>query len=326
MTTKTVLLEQHDNVLVARLHNPPSALMTVEMVRELGALARRADADPSVGAVVLTGTHASRFLAHFDVRLIHGGAKRSPRLSARVLRAGLRVTGAALKAPGGSALLARSPLVGLMAWERMKDVFRAIETSSAVWVAALNGSAGGGGYELALACDYRFMADGPHRISQPEIFLGFPPGSGGTQRLARLLGGRRALHLCLEGTPVGPADAREAGLVDRVVPPDALLQEAIAHASQLGRRPKTAIRAVKRAVREGASLPLEKGLRYEGAEWLAATTTAESLDAQRAYLARTEELGDVPGLDPATIEETAARGRFARRAAPTATGETEGKP
>ncbi|MER6617713.1 enoyl-CoA hydratase/isomerase family protein [Streptomyces xantholiticus] len=311
MTKKTVLVEQHDNVLVARLDSPPSALMTREMVMELGALVRRADGDPSVGAVVLTGTHSSRFLAHFDVRLIYGGAKRSPKFRASVIRVGLRVTGAALKAPGGSALLARSPLVGLMAWEQMKDVFHAIETSSAVWVAALNGDTGGGGCELALACDYRFMADGPYRISQPEIFLGFPPGSGGTQRLARLLGGRRALQISLEGTPISPAEAREMGLVDRVVAPDALLDAAIEHAAQLGRRPKAAIGAVKRAVREGGCLPLEEGLRFEGAEWLATTTTAESLEAQRAYLARTKELGDVAGLDPATLEEAMARGRFA---------------
>ncbi|MDO0910022.1 hypothetical protein QQM39_03840 [Streptomyces sp. DT2A-34] len=124
MTKKTALVEQHDHVLVARLDNPPSALMTREMVMERGALVRRADPDPNVGAVVLTGTHSSRFLAHFDVRLIYGGAKRSPKLSTSIIRAGLKVTGAALKkTPGGSALLARSPLVGLMAWEQMKDVF-----------------------------------------------------------------------------------------------------------------------------------------------------------------------------------------------------------
>ncbi len=310
MTKKTVLVEQHDHVLVARLDNPPSALMTREMVMELGTLVRRADRDPNVGAVVLTGTHSSRFLAHFDVRLIHGGAKRSPKLSASIIRAGLKMTGAALRTPGGSALIARSPLVGLMAWEQMKDVLHAIETSSAVWVAALNGDTGGGGFELALACDYRFMADGPFRISQPEVFLGFPPGSGGTQRLARLLGGRRALQICLEGTPISPTEAHEMGLVDRVVPPEGLLQEATEHAHRLGRRPKAAVRAVKRAVREGGSLPLEEGLRFEGAEWLSTTTTAESLEAQRAYLARTKQLGDVPGLHPETLEEAVKRGRF----------------
>lgn len=101
------------------------------------------------------------------------------------------------------------------------------------------------------------------------------------------------------------------GLVGRDVPTDALLQEAIEHAARLGRRPKAAVRAVKRAVREGGSLPLEEGLRFEGAEWLSTTTTAESLDAQRAYLARTKELRDVPALAPETLEETAARGRFA---------------
>ena len=71
--------------------------------------------------------------------------------------------------------------------------------AGAVFVAAINGSAMGGGCELALACDIRLMAAGPYLIGQPEILFGFPPGGGGTQRLARMLGSARALRLCLEG-------------------------------------------------------------------------------------------------------------------------------
>jgi enoyl-CoA hydratase len=309
--TGSVAVEQRGNVLIATLSNPPMAVMDSEIVVGLLALARRADADSDVGAVVLTGDHPTRFVAHFNVEEILSGAAQAPRLSKRMLRAGLRATGAALRVPGAAKLLTREPFAGGIALVTFTQTLLAIESCSAVWVAALNGDTGGGGCELALACDYRFMADGPYNIAQPEIFLGFPPGGGGTQRLTRLLGAGRALHMCLEGTPKTPADALAFGLVDRVVAPERLLEEAVEHATQLGRRPKAGIGAVKRAVRFGGSLPLEDGLRLEAGEFLSAISTPESIEAQRAYVDRTNELGDVPIANPDIRAAVTERGRFA---------------
>ena len=262
---------------------------------------------PTSARWVLTGDHPTRFVAHFNVEEILSGAEQAPRLSKQMLRAGLRATGAALRVPGAAKLLMRGPFIGAIGF---RQTLLAIESCSAVWVAALNGDTGGGGCELALACDYRFMADGPYSIAQPEIFLGFPPGGGGTQRLTRLLGARRALHMCLEGTPKTPADALAFGLVDRVVAPERLLEEAVEHATRLGRRPKAGIGAVKRAVRFGGSLPLEDGLRLEAGEFLSAIGTPESIEAQRAYVDRTNELGDVPIANPDIRAAVIERGRF----------------
>ena len=309
--TGSVAVEQRGNVLIATLSNPPMAVMDSEIVVGLLALARRADADSDVGAVVLTGDHPTRFVAHFNVEEILSGAEQAPRLSKQMLRAGLRATGAALRGPGAAKLLMRGPFTGGIALVTFTQTLLAIESCSAVWVAALNGDTGGGGCELALACDYRFMADGPYNIAQPEIFLGFPPGGGGTQRLTRLLGAGRALQMCLEGTPKTPADALAFGLVDRVVAPERLLEEAVEHATRLGRRPKAGIGAVKRAVRFGGSLPLEDGLRLEAGEFLSAITTPESIEAQRAYVDRTNELGDVPIANPDIRAAVIERGRFA---------------
>lgn len=308
--TGSVAVEQRGNVLIATLSNPPTALMDNEIVVGLLALARRADADPDVGAVVLTGDHPTRFVAHFNVAEILSGAEQAPRLSKQMLRAGLRATGAALRVPGAAKLLVRGPLAGFIGLETFTQTLLAIESCSAVWVAALNGDTGGGGCELALACDYRFMADGPYSIAQPEIFLGFPPGGGGTQRLTRLLGAGKALHMCLEGTPKTPAEALAFGLVDRVVAPERLLEEAVEHATRLGRRPKAGIGAIKRAVRFGGSLALEDGLRLEAGEFLAAITTPDSIEAQRAYVDRTKELGDVPIANPDILAAVIERGRF----------------
>lgn len=307
---KQVHVEQRDNVLIATLDHPPHALLTFGMLSGLADLAQRADEDPDIGGVVVTGAHPTRFLAHYDVAQILRSAEASPHLPPGRIRAALRAVGTAGKVPGSDPVLRRSPAAGLVAIESLRELLLAIGRCSAVWVAAINGDAAGGGVELALACDVRYMAEGDFRLAQPEVFLGFPPGAGGTQRLARLVGTSRALRICLDGGPVSPAAAHEIGLVDRVVPPDDLLDAAVAEASRLGRRPKAAIGAIKRSVIEGSSLPLVDGLRLEAAEFLSAATTPESLTAQRAYLQRTDELGDLPVAVPDEVERIYEAGRF----------------
>src|SRR5438445_8047285 len=102
-----------------------------------------------------------------------------------------------------------------------QEILLKIERTPKVFVAAINGHALGGGLEIALACDFRFAAEGEYRLGVPEVNLGLLPGNGGTQRLTRLIGRTRALDMLLSGSPVGPARALELGLVDRVFPADA---------------------------------------------------------------------------------------------------------
>lgn len=309
--SRTIDVEQHGNVLVATLNNPPYALMNRSMYVELGALVHRANTDPTVGGVVLTGGHPSRFIAHFDVAQILVSATRSPKLPASRLLKMLKVIGVIRRIPGSDAVLNKTPFAGLVALESLRELMLSISCSSAVWVAALNGDTGGGGCELAMACDVRIMADGDFSIAQPEVFLGFPPGAGGTQRLTRLLGPSAAVRVCLDGGPLTPSQALAVGLVDQVVPAAQLLEISTTEASRLGRRPKAAIGAIKRAITIGGSLPLVDGLRFESAEFLGTITTPESIAAQRAYIKRTGELGDLPVGVPTEIERTLERGRFA---------------
>lgn len=117
--------------------------------------------------------------------------------------------------------------------------------------------------------------------------------------------------MCLDGGPLTPRDAEQIGLVDRVLAPDELLDAAIAEDSRLGRRPKQAIGAVKRAVNIGGSLPLVDGLRLESAEFLSAIATPESIEAQEAYVRRSKELGELPIGVPEETEKVLQRGRFA---------------
>ena len=87
-----------------------------------------------------------------------------------------------------------------------------------VFIASINGPALGGACEISLACDLRYMAEAADRFGLPEMTLGFCPGAGGTQRLSQILGPSRALEMILEARALTPAEARELGLVHRVVP------------------------------------------------------------------------------------------------------------
>ena len=303
--------EHGDGVLLATLSNPPHALMDEPMVEGLERLAIRAAEDPGVTAVVLTGDHPERFIAHYDIAEILEAARAGPAVGAGAARASLAATAALRRLPGVPGVLANTPAAGLVAIERFGEVFLRMNRAGAVFVAAINGSAMGGGCELSLACDLRLMADGSHAIGQPEILFGFPPGGGGTQRLARLLGSAAALRLCLDGGPLTPAEAHELGIVDEVHPPEELLERALALAARLGRRPKAAIAGVKRAVYLGGALPLPAGLRLERAELLAALGTPEAETAMAAYLEELERDGELPGYAPGRIERALDDGRFA---------------
>lgn len=132
-----------------------------------------------------------------------------------------------------------------------------------VVIAAINGHALGGGCELALACDYRFMAAGKALIGLPEATLGILPGAGGTQRLPRLVGLSKGLDILLRGRALGPEEALQIGLVDRVVEAGSLMGEVMAFARQLAAGAGKAMGYIKAAVREGIDLPMEQALAVE---------------------------------------------------------------
>jgi enoyl-CoA hydratase/carnithine racemase len=305
-----VRVEQRGRVLVATLENPPHGLMDTGIVAGLTALVERADVDQGVGAVVLTGAHPERFVAHYDVGELLVAARNGPSVGRRAAKASLRVVGALRRVRGIERALERTPAAGVVALERFHEILLAMNRSGAVFVAALNGSAMGGGCELALACDVRVMAEGDFGMGQPEILFGFPPGGGGTQRLARMLGSARALRLVLDGGPVSPAEALRIGLIDELVPAENLLEHSISVAGRLGARAKAGVAACKRAVYEGGSLPLSLGLREEQSVFMATLGTADAEDAMSAYQDALQRTHELPGYDRETLEQALRNGRF----------------
>lgn len=144
-----------------------------------------------------------------------------------------------------------------------QEILLKIERTPKVFVAAISGHALGGGLEIALACDFRFAAEGEYRIGLPEVTLGLLPGNGGTQRLTRLVGRTRALDMMITNQQINAARALEIGLVERVFAADRLVEEAVEYVARLAKGPTLAIGNIKIATRLGADLPLEGALALE---------------------------------------------------------------
>jgi enoyl-CoA hydratase len=129
-------------------------------------------------------------------------------------------------------------------------------------LAAIHGTAVGGGLEIVLHCDVRFAADDA-KLGQPEVNIGFIPPVGGTQALARLLGRPRALRLLYEGDLVSAREALDIGLVDFLVPADELRARVTAYASGLAQKPAGTLAAIRRCVTAGLAESFEAGLKIE---------------------------------------------------------------
>lgn len=146
---------------------------------------------------------------------------------------------------------------------RANEAMEKFESTPKVVVVAINGHCLGGGLEMALCCDFRIAAEGSYRIGLPEVTLGLLPGTGGTQRLPRLIGRQRALDLMLRGTTLSPQDALAAGIVDEVVAAPTLLDKALERARAYATGPTFAIGRIKKAAVQGIGMSLDEGLRLE---------------------------------------------------------------
>jgi enoyl-CoA hydratase/carnithine racemase len=149
-------------------------------------------------------------------------------------------------------------------------------------VAAVTGYALGGGCELALACDWRVVADDA-KLGQPEIKLGLIPGAGGTQRLARLVGPARAKDLVFSGRMVDAEEALRIGLADRVVPAAEVYEAAIELVRPYTSGPALALRAAKLAIDGGLGMDLAAGLAWESQLFAGLFATDDRVEGTTAF-------------------------------------------
>jgi enoyl-CoA hydratase len=237
MTTPLVNASKHDGVMVLELSNPPANTYSYDMMRELDGQVLAARFDPAVHVIVITGASAGGktefFCAGADIKMLEGA----------------------------------DPYFKYNFCLHANETLCRLEQTPKLVIAAINGHCVGGGLEIALACDLRIARANSGKLGLPEVSLGVLPGTGGTQRLARVLGRAKAIELMAEAATFGMEEAKALGLVNAVI--DAPAADFRGRALEYARKfvpPAKASRAVgfiKRAVTTGLEVGLEQGLALE---------------------------------------------------------------
>lgn len=161
-------------------------------------------------------------------------------------------------------------------WDRISQISKPI-------IGAVSGFALGGGCELMMNCDI-VIASESAVFGQPEIKLGVMPGAGGTQRLVRAVGLRKAMEMLLTGEPISAAEALRYGLVNRVVPVEAYYQEALKLAKQIAAQPPLAVQVIKKAAHKAEDLPLQEGMDYERNGFYLLLASEDRKEGMQAFL------------------------------------------
>jgi len=250
MTYQTLLVDVKDGVATVTVNRPDKLnALNDDVIVELAEAALALRADDAVRGVVVTGAGAKAFVAGADIAELSG----------------------------------QGALDGRERALRGQAAFAAFETMGKPVVAAVNGFALGGGCELAMACHVRIASENA-KFGQPEVKLGLTPGFGGTQRLPRLIGKGRALHLLLTGETIDAAEALRIGLVTKVVPQDQLLAEAEKLLRTVLANGPVAVALTSEAVNQGFDMTLEEGLQLEANVFGLVSATEDMREGTRAFL------------------------------------------
>lgn len=246
-----IIVETQGRVGVITL-NRPEALNALNgtLVAELIDAALAFDADPQIGAILLTGSDRA-FAAGADIK--------------------------EMAELGYSEMLLGGPFPSWGGFERLRTPV----------IAAVAGFALGGGCELAMMCDIILAAD-TAKFGQPEINLGILPGFGGSQRLPRAIGKYKAAEMVLTGRMMGAEEAERSGLVSRVVPAADLRDEAVRVAETIAAKSLPAVYAAKDALQAAQEMPLAEGLRFERQAFAAAFATDDQKEGMRAFAEKRE--------------------------------------
>jgi enoyl-CoA hydratase len=249
MNYETLIVEKEENIAIVKLNRPPVNSLNVQAYSDIYDAFCELENDDTVGAIVITGAGEKAFAAGLDVKEVAGKSIPDYFAFGRVSRGCLdKVAGI------------RKPTI-----------------------AAVFGFVFGGGCELALACDLR-IASSDASIGCPEVNLGIIPGSGGTQRMPRLIGIAKAKELLFSGDSVSGEEACRIGLVNKVVAKEALLDEAKAWAKKLAAKPRVAMSLLKHAINHGMDMDLSSALTFETDCFVQAYVSEDGREGFQAFI------------------------------------------
>lgn len=247
MSYEFILTRSEGRVGLVQINRPKAlnALNRVLMGELMDAL-EAFDSDTGIGCIVITGNEKA-FAAGADIKEM---------------------------ATATPAAMLDNPFIDY--WDRLRKIGKPV-------VAAVSGFALGGGCELAMACDM-IVASESAKFGQPEINLGIIPGAGGTQRMTYAVGKALAMEIVLNGRFLSAAEAQQHGLINRVVPTELYLEEAIKFAAEIAARAPVALRLAKEAVNAVFETPLQAGLAHERRLFYMLFSTADQKEGMDAFI------------------------------------------
>ncbi len=247
MSYETILTRTQGRVGIVQF-NRPQALnaLSPELMRETMEALEAFDRDDEIGCLVVTGNERA-FAAGADIKEM---------ASASVVE------------------MLRSSFINY--WDRFKGIRKPI-------IAAVSGYALGGGCEFAMACDMIVAGEGA-QFGQPEINLGIIPGAGGTQRMTKAVGKALAMEIVLNGRLLTAVEAARFGLINRVVPNELVLEEALKLATEIANRAPIAVQIGKEAVNAAFEMPLETGIAHERRLFYMLFATEDQAEGMDAFV------------------------------------------
>lgn len=252
MAYDTLNLEREGAVGIITLNRPPVHPFNYPAITNLGKAIDELEKDKSIRVIIITGGGEKAFSAGFDI--------------------------SSFMDPMNSWM----PRSGHM-------VYNKIERCSKPVIAAINGFALGGGFELALACHFRLMVDAEKAtLGLPEITLGIIPGWGGTQRLPRLIGRTRALEVALMGKKLNAREAYEWGLLNKVSKPGEVLKDAKEYAVALSKRAPLALKAILNCIVLGQDTNMAAGVEIELEGSNIVQTSKDAAEGMTAFMEKRE--------------------------------------
>jgi enoyl-CoA hydratase len=220
-----------DGVAYLTLDDPPANTYTHEMMRQIDEAVLKARFDPTVYVIVLTGTGQKFFCAGANIQMLTDS----------------------------------DPHFKYYFCLHANETLNRLEQTPKLVIAALNGHTVGGGLEIAMAADLRIAKKDAGKVGLPEINLGVLPGTGGTQRLVRIVGKSRAIELMVTGRLISFEEGEKYGIVDSILEGDDFAAQVHAYAQQFcpPNKASKAVGRIKRSVQSGAEVPFESGLTLE---------------------------------------------------------------
>ena len=254
MEFNNILVEKEENIAILTINRPSSLnALNSETLEELDKAIDNLADDEEVLAIVITGA-GKAFVAGADITEMKD-----------------------LNAIQGR----RFGLLG-------NKVFRKLEILEKPVIAAVNGFALGGGCEISMACDIR-IASTKSKFGQPEVGLGITPGFGGTQRLPRLVGTAVAKQLIFTGEIIGAEEALRIGLVNKVVEPEKLMEEAKGMAKKIASNAPIAVKLCKVAINRGVQCDIDTGIAYEAEVFGECFSTEDQKEGMTAFVEKRDK-------------------------------------